>query len=220
MALRKSLERFSVSDTWAKNCVKRHNLQCVILHGQAGDVNAAAIADGMAHLKDTMKNYEMECIYNVDGTGLVPRKTYITAMEERRSVRGTKGMASKDCITAYLCANASGTQKVPFSIIGKSKNPHCFKFKPCPVKYFSQANAWSDQATFSSWFHDVFLQHIRSCTRRPVILVMDNCSGHGNLNDPHGQVSIAELPLIARLSTNPWIWVLLLHGSNGTGPGF
>ena len=140
----------------------------------------------------------MECIYNVDETGLfyclLPRKTYITAMEERSSVRGTKGMASKDRITAYLCTNASGTQKVPFSIIGKSKNPRCFKLKPCPVKYFSQVNAWSDQATFSSWFHEVFLPHIRSCTSKPVLLVMDNCSGHGNLTDPHGQVSIAELP--------------------------
>ena len=51
VALRKSLEQFSRSDTWAKNFVQRHNLQCVILHGQAGDVNAAAIADGLAHLK-------------------------------------------------------------------------------------------------------------------------------------------------------------------------
>ena len=64
-------------------------------------------------------------------------------------------MASNDRVTAYLCANASGTQKVPLSIIGKSKNPCCFKLKPCPVIYFSQANAWSDQATFSFWFHDV-----------------------------------------------------------------
>ena len=55
-------------------------------------------------------------------------------------------------------------------------------------------NAWSDQATFSSWFHEVFLPHIRSCTSKPVLLVMENCSGHGNLTDPHGQVSIAELP--------------------------
>ena len=50
--------------------MKRHNLQCVILHGHAGDVNAAAIADGMSCLKNTMKNYKMECIYNVDETGL------------------------------------------------------------------------------------------------------------------------------------------------------
>ena len=74
----------------------------------------------------------MDCIYNAGlFFCLLPRKTYITSIEERRTVRGTKGMASKDRITAYLFANASGAQKVPLSIIGKSKNPHCFTLKPC-----------------------------------------------------------------------------------------
>ena len=61
--LRKDCGRF-------KN-IKRHNLQNVVLHDQAGDVNPAAIADGLTHLKNTMKNYEMDCIYNVDETGLI-----------------------------------------------------------------------------------------------------------------------------------------------------
>ena len=49
-------------------------------------MNAAAIADGMVCLKDTMMNYEMEGLYNIDETGLfyrlLPCKTFITAMEE------------------------------------------------------------------------------------------------------------------------------------------
>ena len=39
-------------------------------------------------------------------------------------------MKSKDCITAFVCTNDTGTQNVPMAIIGTSKQPRCFAIRP------------------------------------------------------------------------------------------
>mmetsp|Transcript_11226 Transcript_11226/g.16152 ORF Transcript_11226/g.16152 Transcript_11226/m.16152 type:complete len:94 (+) Transcript_11226:71-352(+) len=82
-------------------------------------------------------------------------------------------------------------------MIGTSKNPRCFGRRQEKRKfaYFDQAKAWSDTKTFTKWFHEVFLPHIRSTTKEKVLLIMDNCGPHGaNISDPHGQVRIITLP--------------------------
>jgi hypothetical protein len=38
-------------------------------------------------------------------------------------MRGTKSMKSKDQVMLYIATNATGSQKVPLSMIGSSKNP-------------------------------------------------------------------------------------------------
>ena len=115
---------------------------------------------------------------------------YTTTMEEHRTVGETKGMASKEIaqLPIYVPIQLE-TQKTPLNIIGKSKNPHCFKLKSCSCQISSQVNAWFVQTT---WFPRCVSTTYRSRTSKPVLLVRDNCSGH--VNDPHGQVSTVQLP--------------------------
>ncbi|CAM9821907.1 unnamed protein product [Phaeothamnion confervicola] len=103
-------------------------------------------------------------------------------------------MKAKDRITIYVCTNASGKQKVPLAVIGAAKNPRCFRGKQLPVTYFQQNRAWSDQRVMALWFSKVFLRHVRQLTGQPVALIMDNCSGHGELIDPRNQVKVICLP--------------------------
>lgn len=75
-------------------------------------------------------------MYNADESGLnwrsFPRKTLVTA--EEHSAPGRK--IRKDRVTILFCANASGSHKLPLMIIGKSKNPKCFKSdEDLPVIY-------------------------------------------------------------------------------------
>ncbi|CAM9967348.1 unnamed protein product, partial [Phaeothamnion confervicola] len=70
----------------------------------------------------------------------------------------------------------------------------CFKKKRPPLHYFSQAKAWSDQRVFAVWFGRVLLPHVRRLTAKKVLLIMDNCTGHGELADPCGQVKVICLP--------------------------
>ncbi len=82
--------------------------------------------------------------------------------------------------------NSSGTIKLPLQVIGKSKNPRCFKSinkDLLPVKYSSQKNAWMNTAIFHDWFHLSFVPYVRdklsSLGLEPkAVLVLDNCSAH------------------------------------------
>ena len=59
--------------------------------------------------------------------------------------------ASKERVTVFCCVNMIG-EKQGLLVIGKSKNPRCFKgVKSLPVKYFFSANAWMTNLIFNNW---------------------------------------------------------------------
>lgn len=195
---RNNMEEFTASQKWVKNFVRRNGLKSKTLHGEAGSVNPEEIEAGMQAVRDACKSYEIGNIFNVDETGLffklLPKRTYLASSENRKTARGTKDMKAKDLLSAYMCTNATGSGKVPTAIIGKSKNPRCFRRKKPPVKYFQQANAWSDGVTFQKWWKQVFLPYARRHTHRPVLLIMDGCSSHSDLVDDRGQVTVITYP--------------------------
>ena len=193
------LKSFTASKKWCISFTKRHALRSVAMHGEAGSASPIEVAKEIAELREKLLHYPVQNIYNVDETGLfyklIPRRTYVLESEGKKSVRGTKAIKAKDRVTAFCCTNADGTDKVEFSIIGKSKNPRCFRSGEPAVRYFSQKNAWSDAEVFRSWFYDLFLPHIRKRTSAPVALLMDNCGAHGSdLHDCREQVTIFPLP--------------------------
>ena len=197
-AKKNKLETSTASTKRAKSFVSRNGMSSIVLHGEAGSVDDGAIAEGLDEIREACQEYKMENIFNVDETGifykLLPNRTYLSAGEKRKTARGTKGMKAKDRVSAYMCTNATGTGKVPMSIIGKSKNPRCFRKTPCPIKYFSQANAWSDGTTFNKWWQEVFIPFIRKWTHLPVLLLMDGCASHDQLVDPKEQITTMVYP--------------------------
>ena len=77
-------------------------------------------------------NYDLKDFYNADEFGLfyqfLPNKTF-----ELKSEKCYGGKLSKLRITGMAAANAVGDQ-LPMFVIGKAKNPRCFKnvkFLPC-----------------------------------------------------------------------------------------
>lgn len=192
------VEDFKAGERWARNFVKRNSIDSVRLHGEAGSVNKEAIKEAMEELRALCAKYPARLIFNVDETGLqwklMPRRTYLSNLEDRKTARGSKGMFFKDRLSTIMCANTDGTAKVDMSIIGKAKGPRCFNDTPSPLKYFSQANAWSDTATFRKWWCEVFLPFVRRFTHEPALLLMDGCVSHGDLVDDRGQVTIKFYP--------------------------
>lgn len=197
-SVREKLEAFRAGDKWAKNFVKRAGLHSKVLHGEAGSVDPEKIKKGLEEVRAACEKYPARNIFNVDETGiqwkLMPRRTYLTPGEDKKTVRGTKGMNFKDRVSAIVCGNADGTAKVGLTLIGRAANPRCFRKRACPLKYFSQSNAWSDTATFLKWWKEVFLPFIRRWTHEPVLLLMDGCSSHADLVDPRGQVTVMTYP--------------------------
>ena len=91
------------------------------------------------------------------------------------SLSGSK--KAKDRITAMVAVNMDGTDKRPLFIIGKSKQPRCFRGIPqLPVPYTSSVNAWMTASIFRQWL----VEFNRDMTKENhhVALVVDNCAAH------------------------------------------
>lgn len=183
------LKGFGASEKWARNFIARNNL---------GGTTTEAVEQGMEVIREECKKYETQNVFNVHETclfyRLMPKRSYLSKGERRKTARGTEGMTAKDRVTAYVCTNATGTAKVPMSIVGKSKMPRCFRRKLPPMSYFSQCDAWSDSATVRRWWLDVFLPFVRKWTHLPVLCLMDGSASDDLLMDPKGQVTAKVYP--------------------------
>ena len=181
-----------------QNFTKRHSLVSKVLHGEAGSVGTGFIKKGMDDVYKACKKYQPARILNVDETGLfwklMLKRSFLATSENRKMARGAKNMHFKDRVSAFICANADGSAKVDVAIVGKAKNPRCFRDRDCPLKYISQANAWSDAATFLKWWQQVFLSFIRRWTHLPVLLLVDGWSSRSDLVDDRGQVAVMRFP--------------------------
>ena len=125
-------------------------------------------------------------MFNCDETGLyyklLPQKSLAAHFE--KSADGCK--TQKERVTINACSNASGTIKLPLLLIGKSKNPRCFKNvsrDSLPILCANQSNAWVNATLFTDWFHQNFVPTVqeklreRGCEPKAVLL-LDNCSAH------------------------------------------
>ena len=87
------------------------------------------------------------------------------------------GKHSKDRITLLVGANMDGTEKLPLLMIGKSRNPRCFKnVKTKPIEYRSNVKAWMTANLFEEWLLDLNRAYKRK--NRKIFLFIDNCTAH------------------------------------------
>ena len=97
-------------------------------------------------------------------------------------------------IIVLLCANQTGDDKIAPLIIGKSKNPRCFKhLKNIPLPYEANKNAWMTQQVFDKWILD--LDETIKKKKKKIILFMDNATCHGSaVNLKLSNIKIEFLP--------------------------
>ena len=126
-----TLEDLKAGEKWAKNFMKRDNIHSVQPYGEAGSVDQAAIKEGMDDIRALCAKYPARFIFNVDKTGLqwklLPRRTYLSTSEGRKTARGSKSVYLTDRLSAVMCCHADGTAKMDMAIIGKAKEPRCLK---------------------------------------------------------------------------------------------
>ena len=173
---------FKASWQWLSRFRKRRGLQQILLHGEGAEVDKEdpKLLAALDDLYATISRYDPENVYNMDETGLffrlLPRYTLLMPFEDLSTTRGKK--KAKERVSLVVCANATGTHKLPCTMIGKPKSPACSKKRQWPIKYFSQGKAWMDVDTCWKWFNEVFYPEVKKRTGRPVLLLMDNAPGH------------------------------------------
>ena len=106
-----------------------------------------------------LSNYKLENIFNADEFGLfyqcLPTKTYHLSGE-----KCSGGKNSKIRLTGMAAASATG-EKLPMFVIGKAKNPRCFKnIKQLPCRYRNQKKSWMTGVLFGEWLKILILSSV------------------------------------------------------------
>jgi hypothetical protein len=125
---------FKAGDSFIQGALHAANKRGVFLHGEGMEmtleeqiVNKYCFIVGM---RDKMEEYNvsLDCVYNADQTGLffnkLPNCMYINC--EDKNYRRVKQMKSKDRVTLMVASSAAGA-KIPLFMVGKSKQPECFR---------------------------------------------------------------------------------------------
>eukprot|EP00300_Choanocystis_sp_HF-7_P003298 c12520_g1_i1.p1 GENE.c12520_g1_i1~~c12520_g1_i1.p1 ORF type:complete len:547 (+),score=89.49 c12520_g1_i1:163-1641(+) len=196
---------FKANTGWFDRFRKRFNLKSITLHGEGGDVDMNSINAKMQELRQSLAIFDADHVFNMDETGLnfrsLPNTTYLH-QSNARATRGSSDMAAKERITLVVAANATGSCKIPISIIGTAQQPRCFRLGACPLPYFQQASAWMDQTVCMAWFNSTFLPAVKRFTHKKVALVWDNFSGH-IITSPDPQATLYFLPPNATAVAQP-----------------
>ena len=119
-------ENFQVSDGWLPCWKEKNNISFKTVSGESRSVTPEMVnVWSETSLPTLLSNNDLKDIYNADEFGLfyqfLPNKTY-----QLKSEKCYGGKLSKIRITSMAAANAMGN-KLPMFVIGKAKNPRCFK---------------------------------------------------------------------------------------------
>ena len=108
---------------------------------------------------------------------LLPDKTHALAGEVC-----TGGKKSKERVTVLVCANMSGSEKLPLLTIGKFKQPRCFRGVSClPTEYEANSTAWMTSVVFEAWLRKWDTRLNRK--GRKIALFVDNCTAHPHIQE-------------------------------------
>lgn len=179
---------FKGSSSWLAKFKLRHGIRTLDISGEKLSTDSDAAEAFKISFNELLieEEYSLQNVYNADETGLfwkaLPEKTLVSRRE--KSAPGRK--MSKERVTALFCSNATGCHRLPVFMIGKSKQPRCFKnvnMKALPIVYKNQKNAWMDKELFADWFKTVFIPEIKKRQmqhgqREKTLLLLDNATSH------------------------------------------
>jgi hypothetical protein len=164
------------SNGWLDRFKKRYNIKEYKRHGEgaSAEVNTLSAIQQMDDLRFECSNYHSRDIFNLDETALFWKLQPDRSLATEQTSGGKK---SKDRITIALCTNGDGSEKLYPWIIGRSKNPRCFKHvnrNNLRIIYRNNKSKWMTGKIFKEWLHwfDNFM------AGRKVLLLLDNFSGH------------------------------------------
>lgn len=172
------IENFNCSSGWLWRFQQRHHISSVVVCGEANKVSEKEVTEWIVDFERIRHKYTPRDIFNMDETGIF----YNLLPCHTLSIKGQKchgGTQSKQRLTVVLVCNSDGSEKHQPWVIGKSKNPRCFKHidkDKLPCKYTHHTKAWID----TSAFRQFLLQFNRRmmAQNRHVLLTLDNCSSH------------------------------------------
>lgn len=181
----------------------RSGLKSIRIKGEAASADETAAKKYPEELAKICQDggYCDDLVFNCDETGLLikPMVTRSFTFEGQKSFSGYK--ENKERLTFLFGGNASGTLKLKPLVLGRSKNPRCFKRVNrfgLPVIYDSNKKAWMTKEIFKNWFENHFAREVAAfCHQKGLpfkaLLLLDNAPGHPK-DLHHPNIEIRYLP--------------------------
>ena len=142
LAERMGKEDFVPTDGWLSRWKKRNGICYKVAHGEKKDADITEATSWVNNvLPQILQPFAPTDVYNADETGIYYRATPDGTLTFRsEALAGSK--KAMDRITVLVCTNMTGTDRRPLLVIGKSKNPCCFKgVRQLPVQYKANHSA-------------------------------------------------------------------------------
>lgn len=202
IALRIGYEGFSASNGWISRFQKRQEIRYKKISGESEAVETATVETWKADiLPGILKEYAPKDRFNADELGL-----FYNLLPDRSMVHRAEtchgGKRSKERVTILLACNQDGSEKLKPFMIGKSKNPRCFKnVRHFPCEYSNNRKAWMTAAECKLWLKK--LDGKMRAQRRKIILLLDNCPAHPKDLDFLTNVRVEFLPPNTTSHTQP-----------------
>ncbi|CAF0924554.1 unnamed protein product [Rotaria sordida] len=169
---------FKASKGWLEKFRNRHMIGYRQISGESGSVCVTTTEEWKHRLTTIVNGYSDDDIYNADETALlfkaIPDRSLVLNKEECKG-----GKRSKERYTVLLCTNCSGTDKLKPLVIGKIRQPRCFKnlnINNLPVTWKANRTAWMNAKLFSEWLTDI--NQIMKKNSRQILLFLDNAPCH------------------------------------------
>ncbi|XP_060998493.1 tigger transposable element-derived protein 4 [Dama dama] len=123
-----------------------------------------------------LNDYHPKNVFNVKETGLLYRMLPTNTFAFKGETCSI-GKLCKDRITLVVGTNMDGSEKLPLLLIGKNRNPHCFRgIKSLPVCYEANKMAWMTADVFEQWMQK--LDERFQAQQRRVVIFIESSPAH------------------------------------------
>ena len=162
------------SEGWLARFKNRHTFSYHTFHGEAASV-PPSIHEDIRPIRSICDQFQPEDIYNMDETGLYWRRMPNGGLSKGKIAGQTK---DKTRISIAIATNATGSDRMPLWIIGRSKTPRALRgvnFHALGCVWRWNDKAWMRHGIMEEWLRSFYG---RISMGRRVLLLLDNCSAH------------------------------------------
>jgi hypothetical protein len=136
---------FSATDGWLWHWQKCHGTGEIAISGDAKSCDTESTKQILNEFQFACEGYCDEQLYNCDESALFYRILTTKSLDLKSAPNKAGLKLSKDHVTLLFCLNKAGIHGLPPLLIGKSKNPRCFKSvnqEHLPIEYVRSSKAW------------------------------------------------------------------------------
>ena len=169
------------SKGWLNRFKIRNNFRSHTSHGESADADKEAAEAELPIIRTMLSAFSRKDQFNCDEFGLYYKQAPTRTIGPS-SLPGRKNR--KERLTFMPCINADGSECIPPLVVGKSNIPKCFDGispREFGFDYMNSKKAWNNRRIFYNWLCR-FDGYIGMTPGRRAILLVDNCSAHGEMN--------------------------------------